>query len=44
MSCRGLSTFADPVVVNAFSEELKDDSRSITELLFIGDKATGTET
>lgn len=43
VSRSGLSTLAAPDLAAAFSEELKDDSRSITELLFTGDREIGLE-
>ena len=41
VSRSGLSAFAEADLANAFSEELKDDSRSIIELLLMGDKEIG---
>lgn len=43
VSCSGLSTLAEPDLTNAFSEELKDDSTSIIELLFKGDRDIGLD-
>lgn len=41
VSSSGLSPLVEPDLINVFSEELKDDSRSMTELLLAGDSGIG---
>lgn len=43
VSCSGLSALALPDLTDRFSEELKDDSKSITALLLMGDNEIGLE-
>lgn len=43
VSCSGLSALKEPDLIDTFSEELGDGSRSITELLFTGDTGIGLE-
>lgn len=43
VSRSGLSAFAEADLVDSFSEELKDDSRSIIEFLLTGDKEIGLD-
>ena len=44
VSSSGLSALPEPDLADKFSEELKDDSRSITELLFTGERDIGLDT
>lgn len=43
VSSSGLSALPEPDLAGVFSEELKDDSRSITELLFTGERDIGLD-
>lgn len=43
VSCSAVSALAEPDLTGAFSEVLKDDSTSIIEPLFTGDKDIGLD-